>query len=108
MPSPFPGMDPYIEERSRWPDFQLRMIYNISEALQQQVRPKYIARIGERTTLEPLGKDFVPDVVVVEPPRQPPATQITTGAPVSLSKAEEEWMAALLCEKGLQTAPAEQ
>ena len=28
--------------------------------------------------------------------------------PGSLSKAEEEWMAALLCEKGLQTAPAEQ
>ena len=40
MPSPFPGMDPYVEESSIWPDMHLRLISNISEALQPQVRPK--------------------------------------------------------------------
>lgn len=48
MPSPFPGMDPYLEDRSLWPDVHQRLIAYISEALQPQVRPKSVARIGER------------------------------------------------------------
>jgi hypothetical protein len=48
MPSPFPGMDPYLEKRSVWPDFHQRLITYISENLQSQIRPKYNARIEER------------------------------------------------------------
>lgn len=69
MPSPFPGMDPYLEERSLWPDIHLRLINNISESLQSQIRPKYIARINERIELASLNRGFIPDVMVVEPPR---------------------------------------
>ncbi len=57
MPSPFPGMDPYLEERSLWPDMHSSLISYIREALQPQLRPKYIARIGERVELTTLGKD---------------------------------------------------
>lgn len=67
MPSPFPGMDPYLEERSLWPDLHQQMINYISEALQPQLRPKYIARIGERIELAPLGKGY-PDVMLIAPP----------------------------------------
>ena len=56
MPSPFPGMDPYVEERSLWPDMHPCLIYNISEALQPQVRPRYVARISERIELAAIGK----------------------------------------------------
>ena len=48
MPSPFPGMDPYLEARSIWPGVHLAMITYIHEALQPQLRPKYIARIEEQ------------------------------------------------------------
>ncbi len=79
MPSPFPGMDPYVEERSIWPDMHLRLINNIAEALQPQVRPKYIARINERIELAGLGHGYIPDVMVVEPPRAPLSTQVQPG-----------------------------
>lgn len=69
MPSPFPGMDPYLEERSLWPDIHIRLINNIAEALQVQVRPKYVARIGERIELAELRRGYIPDVMLVEPPR---------------------------------------
>lgn len=75
MPSPFPGMDPYLEERALWPDMHLRLINNIAEALQPQVRPKYLARINERIELAGLSQGYIPDVMVVEPPRAPALLQ---------------------------------
>ena len=48
MPSPFPGMDPYLEEAARWPDVHQSLITYIRDALQPEVRPRYYARIGER------------------------------------------------------------
>lgn len=71
MPSPFPGMDPYLEERSLWPDLHQRLITYISEALQPALRPKYIARIGERIEVASFDKGYIPDVLIVEPPREP-------------------------------------
>ena len=95
MPSPFPGMDPYLEERSLWPDMHLRLIYNISDALQPQVRPKYLARISERIELAAMGKGYIPDVMVVEPPResdhpQVPAGTLVADEPQTISFLEEE------------------
>lgn len=71
MSSPFPGMDPYLEDRSLWPDVHQRLIAYISEALQPQVRPKYVARIGERIELADIRKGYIPDVMIVQPPRNP-------------------------------------
>jgi len=67
MPSPFPGMDPYLEKQSVWPDIHQRLITYISEALQSQIRPKYIARIGERVQLATAPQSYVPDVLLVHP-----------------------------------------
>ena len=83
MPSPFPGMDPYVEQSGRWPDMHQRMIAYTSEWLRPQLRPKYIARIDERIELRPLGKAFVPDVMVVEPPRKLSETQVAYGSLVA-------------------------
>ena len=69
MPSPFPGMDPFLEFDARWPDLHQRLIAYSSEWLRPQLRPKYIARIDERIELRPHRKGFVPDVMVVEPRR---------------------------------------
>ncbi|MDE0462731.1 MAG: DUF4058 family protein, partial [Caldilineaceae bacterium] len=60
MPSPFPGMDPYLEYGARWPDLHQRLIAYSSEILQPQLLPKYVARIDERIELKPYGKEVIP------------------------------------------------
>jgi Protein of unknown function (DUF4058) len=49
MPSPFPGMDPYLETRTIWPDLHLRLIAGIGDALAAQVGPNYYVRVEQRT-----------------------------------------------------------
>ena len=48
MPSPFPGMNPYLEQEDVWQDFHDRMIPAISDALSPQVSPHFIVKIEER------------------------------------------------------------
>jgi hypothetical protein len=48
MPSPFPGMDPYLEEPGFWVDVHLSLICEIQARLNVQLRPNYYARIDER------------------------------------------------------------
>ncbi len=68
MPSPFPGMDPFIEGQS-WSDFHHRFITALSDDLVPKVRPRYITRIEERVyverELEQPRMRFRPDVAVV-------------------------------------------
>ena len=47
MPSPFPGMNPYLEQDSVWQDFHDRMVPSISDALSPQVSPNYLVKIEE-------------------------------------------------------------
>jgi len=47
MPSPFPGMDPYIEQDRVWHDFHQRFVPAMAEDLAQQVDPKYIVSIDD-------------------------------------------------------------
>jgi Protein of unknown function (DUF4058) len=51
MPSPFPGMDPYLEHPGLWPDVHHMLIAGFREYLAPQLRPKYIVRVEERTYL---------------------------------------------------------
>ena len=43
MPSPFPGMDPYLESPSLWADFHLTMIVAIRAELNRLLPEKYVA-----------------------------------------------------------------
>lgn len=45
MPSPFPGMDPYIEQSKLWVDFHNRLADEISAQLNSQIRLAYFARL---------------------------------------------------------------
>jgi len=68
MPSPFPGMDPYLEDPTLWPDVHQRLITYIADALQPHIRPRYHARIGERLYVVEVPHIFYPDVVLVRRP----------------------------------------
>lgn len=44
MPSPFPGMDPYLEGHL-WPDVHHRLATEISRQLTPRLKPRYVARL---------------------------------------------------------------
>jgi hypothetical protein len=58
MPSPFPGMNPYLEQPAVWQDFHQRLVTHISEKLSGQVRPLYYVKIEESVFVhEPSGDE---------------------------------------------------
>jgi len=77
MPSPLPGMDPYIEHATVWSDLHSRMATLISAALNAQVRPRYVARLTPYVTYDHIEVGtpaaIRPDVGVwsVRPPATP-------------------------------------
>lgn len=72
MTSPFPGMNPYLEQPSVWEDFHNRFAAYASESLAAQVRPHFLVKIEERVFIhEPSGEDRRkllgrPDVALLE------------------------------------------
>jgi hypothetical protein len=71
MPSPFPGMNPYLEREGVWSDFHNRLIVAAAEAIGSQVRPAYIVKIDQNVFVEEPGengRDLVgrPDLFVTE------------------------------------------
>ncbi len=75
MPSPFPGMDPYLEHPALWPGVHQRLITYIADTLNAALPPRYMADIGERLYVVQPGRGIYPDVVVLEPPVPPPPTE---------------------------------
>jgi Protein of unknown function (DUF4058) len=80
MPSPFPGVDPYLENPEFWPEVHHRLITAIAIALGPALRPKYRVAIEKRIYLSDAeDSDFlaIPDVTVFSKPStagQSPAT----------------------------------
>lgn len=68
MPSPFPGMDPYLEDPARWPGAHHSLITYARDAMQPAVRPRYNALIGERIYLVEPSQSMYPDLVFVRRP----------------------------------------
>jgi hypothetical protein len=64
MPSPFPGMDPYLEDASVWPGFHERLLTYVADDLQAQVLPQYYVELRERVYLESPRHVVIPDVTV--------------------------------------------
>lgn len=69
MPSPFPGMDPFIEDQ-KWLGFLTRFITGLGQALVPQVRPQYVVDVEEYVYLghEPGASETLvrPDVAIAE------------------------------------------
>lgn len=55
MPSPFPGMNPYLEQADVWHDFHQRLITRIADELTPAIRPKYVAKIDENVYIHELS-----------------------------------------------------
>lgn len=58
MPSPFPGMNPYLEQPSVWEDFHSRFMTYAGEAIAAQVRPNFFVKLEERVFIhEPSSEE---------------------------------------------------
>ena len=70
MQSPFPGMDPYLEEPRLWPDVHHGLISEMQALLNRRLRPHYHVRVEERVYIsdenDPGRKAIIPDLKIVE------------------------------------------
>jgi hypothetical protein len=48
MPSPFPGMDPFLEDEKIWPPFQHHLVACLYQTLLPGLVDRYRARVGQR------------------------------------------------------------
>lgn len=87
MPSPFPGMDPYLEQF--WRDIHARLIIYAADQLQTRLPPDLRARVEERVFVEPAfgtPRSVYPDIRVVERGRgqvAPPSPSVSPGPAVA-------------------------
>jgi hypothetical protein len=86
MELPFPGMDPFLELPSMWPDVHHRLITTICDQLQGRIVPRYRAVITPYVAFESLEitpvRSAIPDIGILE--KDPFATG-PNGAPAVLT-----------------------
>lgn len=74
MPSPFPGMDPYLEDPAYWADFHHTFIGCWREAIADALPPEYDARLDESIDLVQMSPQVIrliyPDIAVSKGPRR--------------------------------------
>ena len=99
MPSPFPGMDPYLEDPAFWQDFHRSFITYCRNGILDHLPDSYDARIDEQIRVvmpEDEGTRYYPDVAVTGNPQSRASAPTDTGAtalavePVRMTDLEEE------------------
>lgn len=98
MPSPFPGMDPYLEANTIWPGFHHSLPEEIKAQLNAQIGPKYYADVEVHTVFDEVNvatkpRIIYPDVGVLEPsphgPVAAPTAQQVAIAPAPIQRSVE-------------------
>lgn len=84
MPSPFPGMDPYLEHPEVFPDLHDSLTIYLREYLQPRLPEPYFAGIGSRVWVEISQRYIEPDVNVLRP-RNGNATNPSSGGGVAVA-----------------------
>lgn len=67
MPSPFPGMDPYLEAQANWQGFHARITTYIGDQLAAALPEDYVARMEQQVRLEAPDEETEtvrPDVLI--------------------------------------------
>src|SRR5437763_11650543 len=100
MPSPFPGMNPYLEQSSVWHDFHNSFIAAARDDIAAQVDPDYFVRIDEQVYIHewPVAAgraDFAVTNASTRQSRRPDVGMVvaevtTSNAVVNYPKVEEE------------------
>ena len=83
MPSPFPGMDPFLELPSFFPGLHDRLITYLSESIKGHLPAPYFAEINERLWVEVSDRYIGPDVNLYRDESPEPFTDANGGAAVA-------------------------
>ena len=59
MASPVPGVDPYLEQGTFWPEFHGRLIVAIADALAPSLLPRYYIAVETRTYRDSADKELL-------------------------------------------------
>src|SRR5262245_47919737 len=78
MPSPFPGMDPFLETNPLFQELHTQMLAEMQALLQPQLRPRYVARL-ERHLAEGSVWDAPQGTVTLER-KEPDVTIVSRAA----------------------------
>src|SRR5882724_4898679 len=86
MKSPFPGMDPYLEDR--WRDFHSRMVMYACDQIEDSLPRSLVARVEQRIVFEVEDQEYhrYPDLRLVE--RLPAASAGPASAVVEATDTE--------------------
>ena len=57
MPSPFPGMNPYLEQEDTWEDFHQRFLTHAADGLSELVGGNYLVKIEVRLYFHELSAE---------------------------------------------------
>ncbi|NJL04804.1 MAG: DUF4058 family protein [Chloroflexaceae bacterium] len=90
MPTPFPGMDPYLEAAGLWTNVHSSVIIALRDELAPRLRPRYYVAVEERTLH--LSSDDMPiaarpDLAIIE--RSSPVPAAVAGGVVQGATAEQ-------------------
>lgn len=85
MPSPFPGMDPYLEHPEFFPGLHDSMATYVRELLQPGLPEAYYAEIRSRVWVESSRRHFVPDINLLRP-NLPPSPAAPRNGGVALAE----------------------
>ena len=110
MPSPFPGMDPWLEHAGLWPDVHNALVAAVRRVLGPLLRPRYFVALEERVYIDEVaGLELVgiPDVSLVSrdsperpsPERAPSAAVVEVAVPVA-GRARETYLEVRGVEEG--------
>lgn len=85
MPSPFPGMNPYLEHEEAWHNFHEQFPAAVVAALEPQVGPNYFVKVDEHIFIHELPEERrrfwgLADVAIRQTTSAPPDTVATAGA----------------------------
>ena len=58
MPSPFPGMNPFLEHPDVWSTFHTRMLAAMADRLSAQVRPDYLVHMEAHLWIHERADDY--------------------------------------------------
>lgn len=84
MPSPFPGMDPYLEQPAIWSSFHSRLIVSIANAIEESLSDQYYVEVETRTYQDDGAESLlvgIPDVSIVseqQPTYEPSSASVST------------------------------
>jgi hypothetical protein len=86
MPSPFPGMDPYLENVNRWRSFHANFITELTFYLNERLPEAFVARSEARCYVLPQHELIYPDALVIRNPSEPQQTVADSGRVATSSR----------------------